>query len=225
MARLNPFPKPEDILPALQQEPKQAEIAKPPFSFTRGKNVYTVQPLFTYKLYGLVVSERHDNLMHQSLSDYANEKDLCVIWQDNITHDIQHLVDFSNTTWACSYRPKLNKAGQLLIEHQFSNNHLLSNIDSVRKEIHKVQKGDQIFLAGYLSSYSTNNGPARETSTSRYDGGLFNRACETIYVTNFKILKKSNRLGVILFQTAGVFLILGVFGVILSLLLKSMQKL
>ena len=54
-----------------------------------------------------------------------------------------------------------------------------------------AEKGDQIYLKGYLATYSQPGGGLRGTSISRTDTG--NGACETIYVEEFEFLKKSNR--------------------------------
>ena len=59
------------------------------------------------------------------------------------------------------------------------------------RRILKVRPGDQIYFKGYLVNYSQ---PAnqffRGTSTVRDDTG--NGACETVFVTDFKILKRAN---------------------------------
>ena len=50
--------------------------------------------------------------------------------------------------------------------------------------------GDQIYFKGYLSNYSHNQGFKRGTSTVRTDKG--NGACETVFITDFQILKEAN---------------------------------
>src|SRR5690242_19795124 len=81
MLNLNPYPKTNNIRPQLYESPIQISHPRPAFSFMRFYNDYTVTPLFDYELYGLIVSERSDNLLHTlGYHDYANEIDLCVIW-------------------------------------------------------------------------------------------------------------------------------------------------
>ena len=46
---------------------------------------YRVEPLFSYELYGLVVSYRqHDgeSSMHRWSNDHLNMADVCVVWSD-----------------------------------------------------------------------------------------------------------------------------------------------
>ena len=61
----------------------------------------------------------------------------------------------------------------------------------IKNVMMKAEKGDQVYVKGYLAEYSHSNEEfKRGTSISRDDSG--NGACETIYVTSFKILKKAN---------------------------------
>ena len=56
----------------------------------------------------------------------------------------------------------------------------------------QAKKGDQVYLKGYLVNYSHTNGDfERGTSTSREDTG--NNSCESIFVTDFQILKEGNQ--------------------------------
>ena len=74
-----------------------------------------------------------------------------------------------------------------------SNNHLLSDDAKVDKTIKEVTLGDQILMRGYLAEYShSNNSFKRGTSITRDDTGAY--ACETVFVADFKILKKSNQI-------------------------------
>ena len=54
-----------------------------------------------------------------------------------------------------------------------------------------AEPGDQVRLRGVLAEYrNPQNGFFRSTSTTRDDTG--NGACETIYVTDFEIVRKAN---------------------------------
>lgn len=193
--RADPYPNNSEILPELLHDPEQTETEQDPFEFDRKGNNYNIVPLYEYQLYGLVVSKREDSFQHKVFySDHVNEADLCVIWGDNISTNVYKDLKFKNSDWFCTWRPKNYNTWQriqnIFKNDNISNNHLLSNIDEVRKNINKVKVGDQIRIDGLLSEYSTNGNPERGTSTSRTDTG--NGACETIYVNNFEILKKGN---------------------------------
>ena len=75
---------------------------------------------------------------------------------------------------------------------QLSNNHVLIDDEAIRNELMKSEPGDHIRLKGMLVEYSNpRSGFYRSTSTIRDDTG--NGACETIYVTDFAIIKKANQ--------------------------------
>ncbi len=67
---------------------------------------------------------------------------------------------------------------------------LLATDEFVAKDIMEATVGDQIYFKGYLSHYSHNQGFKRGTSIVRTDRG--NGACETVFITDFQILKEAN---------------------------------
>ena len=74
---------------------------------------------------------------------------------------------------------------------QLSNNHLLANDAWVNERIMEAEPGDQIAFSGVLASYSHGDGQFRRgSSTTRTDTG--NGACETIFLRDFRIVKKAN---------------------------------
>jgi hypothetical protein len=91
-----------------------------------------------------------------------------------------------------------------------ANNHLLSDDDHLRERIAGVRVGDQIEFEGYLARYSNDSGFERGTSITRTDTG--NGACETVYVTRFRVLRDSPSVWPTLQSTAG-------FGLLGSVLL------
>jgi len=98
---------------------------------------------------------------------------------------------FRSGSWTCypEFKPKTPYRIQSYFKNDsLSNNHLLAGEEEINKAIMEAKTGDQIYLKGYLIEYSHSNGGfLRRSSTSRTD----NR-CETIYVTDFQILKKAN---------------------------------
>ena len=69
---------------------------------------------------------------------------------------------------------------------QLSNNHLISDDESIRDRVRDVKVGDQVRVRGVLASYESPGG-RRGTSTTRTDAG--DGACETIYVDRFEIVR------------------------------------
>ncbi|MEE8542556.1 MAG: hypothetical protein V3S94_01720, partial [Gammaproteobacteria bacterium] len=70
---------------------------------------------------------------------------------------------------------------------QISNNHLISDDESIRERVRDIHIGDQIRVRGYLASYGSDKARMRGTSTTRLDAG--DGACETLYVERFEIVE------------------------------------
>ena len=190
------LPDPALILPALLDEPVQTETDIPePFDVTRKGVTYTVTPLFSYELWGLVVSYHHAasflDISHEMWKDYVNVKDICVIWGKNVETGVYKRMKFRNRDFTCFYSYPDQETGRLFTENALSNNHLLPADPLVARTVMSARKGDQVHLRGWLVSYGIKDTPYRRmSSTTRSDRG--NGACETIYVTRFEILKKAN---------------------------------
>lgn len=190
------LPAPGDIFSQLYREPLQAQENLPAaFPVTKKKVTYTVTPLFTYELFGLVVSQhRSDSLLdisHSRWQDFLNIKDLCVVWGKNIRSGVYREMKFWNRDFTCMCSFPDQETAALFSGSHLSNNHILCADEKISRWILKVRPGDQIFFKGYLVNYSQ---PAnqffRGTSTVRNDTG--NGACETVFVTDFEILKRAN---------------------------------
>jgi hypothetical protein len=192
------FPPPSEILGQLFREPLQTETMARPFSVKKGGFTYQITPLYSYELYGMVVSYHLASswldYYHGDWKDALNSKDIGLIWGDNIKSGVYQDMKFGSGSWTLYYNAKAGRETQVWSKFKneaVSNNHLLSNDAKVSKAIMSAQIGDQVYLKGYLASYSHSNGGfQRGTSTSRTDSG--NHACETVFVTDFKILKKAN---------------------------------
>lgn len=190
------LPPPADIFSQLYREPVQtAENLPGAFTVSKKKVAYRVTPLFRYELYGLVVSQhRSDSLLdisHQRWNDHLNIKDLCVVWGKNIASGVYREMKFWNRDFTCMCSFPDEETGALFSERHLSNNHILCADEKMSRRILKVRPGDQVYFKGYLANYSQ---PAnqffRGSSTVRDDTG--NGACETVYVNEFKILKRAN---------------------------------
>lgn len=191
------LPKKEEILPGLYQEPIQTETEKPPFKVDRGGIIYDITPLFNYELYGLVVSKHNSkswlDYYHEEWKDFINLKDVCVVWGDNVETEVYQELKFHNGSFTCYIDSKsgVDKTAvfQKFKDSALSNNHLLSENDIINQKIMRAEEGDQIYLKGYLVQYSQDEFK-RGSSVSRTDTG--NGACETIYITDFEIIKEAN---------------------------------
>ncbi len=190
------LPPQSDIFPQLYNEPLQTNDDLPAaFQVTKKKINYIVTPLFRYELSGLVVSQhRSDSLMdisHRRWRDYLNIKDLCVVWGRNIRSGVYRRMKFWNRDFTCMCSFPGQEIAALFSGRHLSNNHILCVDKEMSRLILSVRPGDQIFFKGYLANYSQPaNQFSRGTSTVRDDTG--NGACETVFVTDFKILRRAN---------------------------------
>lgn len=190
------LPPVSGILPQLYNEPVQTSDNVPaPFQVTAKKVTYAVTPLFRYELSGLVVSQhRSDSLLdtsHRRWNDFLNIKDLCVVWGGNIRSGVYRGMTFWNRDFTCMCEFPDEESAMLFSPSHLSNNHLLCADKRLARLILKARPGDQVSLKGYLATYSQPaNQFSRGTSTVRDDTG--DGACETVYVTEFRILKRAN---------------------------------
>lgn len=196
----DPLPQPQNTLNALSQDPIQEEIDLAPFSVEKQSFTYEISPQFSYELYGLIVSQYDTeswlDVFHKE--DPLNTKDLCVVWGDNAKNGVYQKMSFGSGEFDCHFkfnRDTTSSDWAQFVNTQFSNNHLLTESENIYQAIKEATIGDQIHLKGYLARYSVTDTDGstirnRGTSTNRTDTGM--GACETIFVTEFKILKKGN---------------------------------
>ena len=206
----NDFPDDIPLQPQLTQEPRQTAVNRASFQTEFNDVQYEISPLYEYELYGLVVSYRHhdgDAMLHESWNDHLNMADLCVVWQDSASTPFLNKLTFWNGQFTCNVSAPDQQSWASFNMHQLSNNHLISDRPEIRKQIEDVSIGDQIYIKGWLSSYKNEFGNSRGTSTRRDDGG--NGACETIYVSEFQILRSmENGWQRIMYMSLVAFLIL-----------------
>ncbi|HOO56257.1 MAG TPA: hypothetical protein PLN69_05490 [bacterium] len=220
------YPHASGILEQLHYDPVQEETYVEPFIVEKKDAEYTVSPLYEYDLYGLVVSYHHsDSILdyyHKLWGDTLNIKDLCVLWGNNLKTDLFREIKFKNANWTCYFNTRSNEAWSNFHLNEVSNNHLLSDDKKISKKIMKARRGDQIHFHGYLSEYSNDKGFRRGTSISREDtmGG----ACETVYVTEFEILKSSNPTWDFINTTTRYLLIVSVILLIIIFFLEAAQS-
>ena len=222
----NILPPKDEMLSQLNQEPRQSHTWAKTFSVKAAGSEYEVSPLFVYELYGLVVSQ-HDgsawwDYYHKKWGDYLNLKDVCVIWGDNLQDETYRRMRFRNGSWTCYVSVNADTAEEDWSRFNISalsNNHLLSTDPEINSLLRGLGVGDQIYLKGYLASYhNLENDLSRGSSISRNDEG--DGACETVYLSEFKILKKANRLWHFLYGFSK-FLVLAAFIFVVIIRIRS----
>lgn len=187
------LPPPTQLHPDVLAEPEQIPVRRPAFETVVKGIAYSVQPLYSYDISGLVVS-RHDSdtfwdHIHRDWNDKLNVVDLCVVWGSNVQTGAYLPVEFSSGQFTCNLRIRSQEAYDAFDLTKISNNHLLTDSKRLAKQLRDVRIGDQVRFRGYLAEYSHNHGFPfkRGTSTVRTDTG--DGACETIYVEDFEQLR------------------------------------
>ncbi|KTD79377.1 hypothetical protein [Legionella waltersii] len=190
------MPPPSFYEESLLTAPSQIESDSQPFKVTLGQQTYLIKPLYYYELNGVVVSyssaKDFTNIWHfKRWKDFLNLRDICVAWGNNISSGVYQKLNFSSDSWTCWVDWLDPAVGKDFHSNELSNNHLLTNFPWLQEKMMEAELGDQIQLTGHLVKYSNPATKyARGTSTSREDTG--NGACETIFLTNFTIIKKAN---------------------------------
>lgn len=185
----NDLPAAIDFHPLLKDEPRQRAIHAPPLTVPYAGVDYRVEPLFSYELYGLVVSYRqHDgeDSMHRWSNDHLNMADVCVVWSDTAFAPTLRELDFWNGIFTCNVQTRDSVAWANFKMNQLSNNHLISADPFIRRRAADLRIGDQIRIKGRLARYGAVGGGLRGTSTTRDDTG--DGACETILVEELEIV-------------------------------------
>ncbi|TVM16256.1 hypothetical protein DPQ33_13125 [Oceanidesulfovibrio indonesiensis] len=186
------LPAPSAIDPRLLAEPVQERLEMQPFT-VRGEHVdYTITPLYSYDLHGLVVS-CHDtdgmfDYYHDVWGDTLNVKDLCVVWGSNVESDIYTKLSYSSGSYTCYVSSSDSATWSAFEQSRLSNNHLLTDDPRIASALRNTDVGDQVRIRGYLAQYSHDQGFERGTSTTRTDTG--DGACETIFVTDYDVLAR-----------------------------------
>ncbi len=209
-------PPREQLRAEILDEPVQKPTHKAPFQTTVGGVTYTVKPLFSYDLHGLVVS-RHagdswTDYLHRAWNDNINVVDLCVVWGDNVSSADLGAMSFSSGQFQCFWETKSEAAWKSFDQYQISNNHLLTDNPSVAKRLKDVRVGDQVRFRGYLSEYSHNHGFDFKRGTSIVRTDTDNGACETVFVEDFDHLAQGGGPWRKLYWVALGLLALGIVG-------------
>ena len=208
----NDLPGNVEFRPEVLAEPRQTATHAGPFDAAFKGVDYLVEPEYEYDLAGMVVSFRHhdnNSRMHFQANDHLNMMDVCVVWGDTATSKLLRKIKFWNGIFTCNVQTRDQAAWDAFRMEQLSNNHLISDDETIREQVRDIRVGDQIRVRGYLASYSNENGGKRGTSTTRTDTG--DGACETLFVESFDIIEPATSLWRISMWVSLAILALGLF--------------
>lgn len=189
------LPKASAVREEMLSEPEQHTVNAAAFTTRVGGVDYSIQPRFSYDLYGVVVS-RHDSAawwdyIHKEWNDNLNVVDLCVVWGPNVEGDAYREMSYTHDQWTCWYSTSSSEVFADFDTSAIANNHLITDDPGVAKALRTVRVGDQIHVRGHLADYTIykrGESPFRRVSSSvRNDTG--NGACEVVYVDEFSILQ------------------------------------
>jgi len=207
----NNLPGNIDYVADIVAEPQQTKTRERPFNVVVNNVEYLIEPQFAYDLTGMIVSYRQhegNSRMHLQANDHLNVADVCVVWGDNTSSQLNKL-DFWNGIFTCNVFTRDQQAWDSFDMNQLSNNHLISEDESIRNRVRDIQIGDQIRVRGFLASYSNPRGGKRGTSITRTDTG--DGACETVYIDYFKIVQAATSYWRISMYIALGLLLVGLF--------------
>jgi hypothetical protein len=208
------LPPPEALQAAVREEPLQQPTALAPFETTAGGITYTIKPVFSYDISGLVVS-RHDtsawwDWIHAAWDDHLNVADLCVVFGDNARTGAYLGIRFRSGQFVCEASTDSAQAWQAFSMAALSNNHLLTDRPAAARLLRELRPGDQVRIRGELAEYGHHHGQPfwRGTSVTRTDTG--NGACETIWVRDVQVLARGGGAWRMLFPVGGGAMLAGV---------------
>lgn len=139
--RQSALPPPSAILKPLYNEPAQKEAREKPFQVKAGKKAYTIKPLYSYELAGLIVSYHHSSgfadYYHELWGDALNLKDICVVWGNNIRSEAYRRSKFKSGPFTCYWWTRDEDFDQTAI----SNNHLISEKKKYHQADYAGEKG------------------------------------------------------------------------------------
>ena len=90
----NELPGNIQYVQAILTEPEQSSTSKPAFDVAFNDVNYRVEPEYDYDITGMIVSYRHhddNSRMHRLANDHLNMLDVCVVWGDNTTAQLDTL--------------------------------------------------------------------------------------------------------------------------------------
>lgn len=182
------------IDPLVRRNPLQIDAPVGSFLFPYRGHEYVVQPVADYEIAGLVVTHNDISSIMDAYhtSDSVDFRDICLVWGVNVSSNVFRRATFFSMPWSCHVKFNDQNAADSFVYEQISNNHLLTDNESVRKKILEMRVGDQVYFRGKLINYwpKGQSELARNTSLVRTDTG--NGACEVLWVDEARILKRAD---------------------------------
>jgi hypothetical protein len=202
------LPVQDELIDEIAQVPIQKEINSEIISIPKDGVIGEIEILYSYELYGLVVATYDSDVWHDQFhkNDPFNTKDLCVVWGGNATEGKYLTGKYSHGEFTCFWNFKSFEDYRNFNESEIANNHLIPSDEALAEKIKETQIGDQIHVKGYLSNYTITSEEDnsvlfnRGTSIIREDTG--NNSCETVYVTEFEIVKENPNIFALLYKYA-----------------------
>lgn len=188
------LPAPRELKNLVLNEPIQTAVTAAVFEYNRLGKTFWVEPTHNYEISGVVVSKNHmKSLLDPHYIKYdARIQDFCIVWGENAQSGVMDRVSVRNSNFTCHLFTDNQADWEAFNMDQLANNHLLASDPNTIKTLKRIEVGDQVTLRGQLANYYHDaelTQLVRKTSTIRTDTG--NGACETFFVTEAKILHKT----------------------------------
>ncbi|NCQ54399.1 hypothetical protein COV88_03670 [Candidatus Saccharibacteria bacterium CG11_big_fil_rev_8_21_14_0_20_41_19] len=190
-----------DVHPATLKDPVQTPLKSSyKITFPYNQYSYVVNPLYDYKITGVVVS-KFDYDPAENDAEKVIRYDLCMAWGKNVSDSVylSPNISFSQNQRFCNYKYSQDIGFNA---NQMSNNHLVTTNESILEKLKTISNGDEISITGQLINMTAsgtgndNSGLKSLTwnsSTTRTDTGA--GACEVIYVESIDILTSAHEQG------------------------------
>lgn len=176
----------EKFVDVAQSDPVQEPTQQPTFSAEVDGHSYTITPLRTYRIAGMVVSCGFSKALSEYYKDGLNIMDAGLVWGSNLDPEIYRNIKFHTNGVRLFYHTKDREAYERFDESRVSNNHLLCIDPDLKKRIKALKRGDVVSIKGLLVSYL-----GRKSSLTRTDQG--DGACEVVWVDEMELLQDGTR--------------------------------
>lgn len=152
-----------------------------------GKNYFfTIKPIASYRISGIVKSKKKYSNGWQSL---LSPIDVALVWGKLAESEMDKFISYhqNNRWYFYKYKEGTPVSKEYIISHS-SNNHLIPSSNYIKKAFKLIDEGKSIFIEGYLVNIIGNYKGKNfwwNSSLTRTDSG--NGSCELIYVTKINI--------------------------------------
>ncbi len=207
---INKLPPVSPAMNEVNYLPAQIPVEPQLYAVVAGKKEFMFQTHFLYEQVGMVVSSNNKTVLSAlfpwlRFRDTLNVNDLCLIWGHNVSTGIYQDMTFNQGAYTCFAKAKNNEVAPRVHANfrtdHIGHNHILTNDRALKQKLRDIRAGDLIRLSGFLSSYYYKGQLIRRSSFARTDDD-----CETIFLTDLKVLKTHRPVMRTLTKTAGIIL-------------------